>query len=342
MENNIKLANYPYSLVSSDMFGRHLANLFNGEVINGLDVIAGSGMSVLVQPGNVMIPYMSGGILNARMVTLVSEYPLTSDAADPSNPRIDLIVLYVDNSVSLPVVDANNPPSSANTDGPAVAKLKVIKGAPNANPQAPNDAAIQAAIGGGNPYAILYRRLVPAGATVTSQSDLTDVRKWAKVKPHNINGIWWEEVGRATLSGNTATVQVPLKKYLQIVVSSVTDNQSSSLALRVNGATSGYAYRAFTNFTAAGVATSAGSIQLSGSSGNSNPGRAIVNINNTGLEKVISAEYSDRGGPGAATAPGARFLYAKWAGSAPIESITFLNTGAGSLAGTEFVVLGHD
>lgn len=187
MENNVKLANYPNVQVSPAMFGRHLANLFVGDVVNGLAVEPGSGLAVIVKPGNALIPFKTGEVYNARLVSLVADYSLVSDAADPSNPRIDLVVLYVDNSVNLPEITPTNPPTSGHTDGPAIAKIKIVKGAPNANPQIPNASAIQASIGGGNPYTVLARRLVRAGSNTTTEADITDMRHWAKLGTQNIN-----------------------------------------------------------------------------------------------------------------------------------------------------------
>ncbi|MFB6518569.1 hypothetical protein [Streptomyces sp. NPDC056401] len=84
-----------------------------------------------------------------------------------SNPRIDSIVVYIDTSVSLA---ADTP------DGQGAAKAIIAPGTPNANPTAPNAAAIQSAMGGAYPYTVVANVRVGAGVSTLSQSNITDVR----------------------------------------------------------------------------------------------------------------------------------------------------------------------
>ncbi|NQD39956.1 hypothetical protein [Glutamicibacter halophytocola] len=186
MYDDFKIANYSNSLVSPEFYARPLSRLFKGDVIDGLTVVPGTGLKVTLQPGNAMLRYGSAAAASARMVSLVADFSLDIPAPDASNPRIDALVLYVDNSVNLPVVDASNPPTSANLDGPGVAKAKIVSGTPAANPVAPSDVAIQAAVGAGNSFTVLSLITIDPGVTVVASSKIRDFRKFAKVGSRNI------------------------------------------------------------------------------------------------------------------------------------------------------------
>jgi hypothetical protein len=102
-------------------------------------------------------PYLgfSDGNLNVALAT-----------ADGSNPRIDLIVAYVD----LAEVDDTNP------NNPDAFVIDNVSGTPSGSPAVPNNAAIEAVIGVGNPYIILARVAVGAGVTTITNANVTDVR----------------------------------------------------------------------------------------------------------------------------------------------------------------------
>lgn len=187
MYNDFKTANYPFSLISPEMHARHLFALIGKGVVDGFKVVPSSGLTVTIQSGNALVQFGAGGAQSARMVSLVDNFNLTHDPADLSNPRIDTIVLYVDNSVVLPTVDDNNPPTAANDDGPGVAKAIIVKGTPNATPSAPDASAIQTAVGSGNPYEVLSNNLIGAGVSVISDSNITDLRGFAKVRSRNMD-----------------------------------------------------------------------------------------------------------------------------------------------------------
>lgn len=175
MYDDFKLANYSRALVSPELYARHLSRLLGGDVLDGLTVTPGTGLQVILQPGNALVRYGSANVASARLVSLVNTFNLAIGTADASNPRIDLVVLYIDNAVTLP----SGTPTSANLDGKGVAKAKVVPGTPASSPSAPNATAIQASVGSGNPYTILQAVRVDAGVAVIAANKITDVRSLA-------------------------------------------------------------------------------------------------------------------------------------------------------------------
>ena len=176
MYDNFKVTNYNNSLVSPEQFARPLSRLFTGDVIDGFTVVPKTGLTVTLQPGNAFVRYGSANVASARLISLIADFDLTHDTKDASNPRLDLIVVYVDNNVTLA---ANTP------DGKGAAKAKIVKGVPNASPVAPNDTAIQASIGAGNPYIIVAK--VQVDATVIASNKITDVRSLMKLGLNRVN-----------------------------------------------------------------------------------------------------------------------------------------------------------
>mgnify|MGYP001076454609 CR=1 FL=1 len=178
MFEDFKVANYPKSLVSPELYARPLARLFSGDVIDGFTVTPGTGLKVVLAPGNAMIRYGSAAVASARIASLVANFNLTIETADVSNPRIDLVVLYIDNAVNLP----DGTPSTANLDGKGVAKAKIVKGTAAATPAAPNATAIQSSVGAGNPYTVLAQVRVNAGVSVIAANQIADVRDMARTR----------------------------------------------------------------------------------------------------------------------------------------------------------------
>ncbi|NHW45979.1 hypothetical protein HAV21_03580 [Paenarthrobacter sp. MSM-2-10-13] len=182
MYDNFKLLNYSNSLVSPELYARHLSRLFTGNVVDGLLVVPKTGLTVTLQSGNGFIPYGSGATASAREFSLVADFDITLDTADASNPRIDLIVIYVDMAVSLP----GGAPTIANLDGPGVVKATFVKGTPNASPIDPTVGAIQTTIGASNPYIIVDSVRVDATVTTIAANKISDRRVMAKLPAANI------------------------------------------------------------------------------------------------------------------------------------------------------------
>lgn len=124
---------------------------------------AGANMSVDVSIGDGSIANSSGynyyGWSDAANNVVVS-------ASDPTNPRIDTAVAYIDLSVV----------SSASNNNPGALKFAVVTGTPAGSPAAPNNAAILAIIGGSNAYIVLANIAVAASATQVVNANITDTR----------------------------------------------------------------------------------------------------------------------------------------------------------------------
>lgn len=155
---------------------RALAKIVAGDVIEGLAVsqrAAGVNMSVDVAVGDAFVRRSDGSY--AHPVFNDAVYNQVISAADGSNPRRDIVVIYVDYGQTPSTAVSNN------TNG--VVKIKVVNGTPAGSPSDPNAAAIQASVGSGNPYSILARVRVPASQTSISNSLIDDLRTLISVKP---------------------------------------------------------------------------------------------------------------------------------------------------------------
>lgn len=146
-----------------------------GEVIAGLKVsqrAAGANMSVDISIGDAVIKRSDNTYGHPAWNDAVLNKAVT--AADGSNPRKDLVVMYIDYNES-PSTGVSN-----NTNG--VVKVEIVEGTPAGSPTEPNDGSIQSAIGSGNPYVILALIDVGTGVTSISNSVITDRRKLAAGK----------------------------------------------------------------------------------------------------------------------------------------------------------------
>ena len=148
---------------------RALGKLIAGHILNGLKVSqrgAGANMSVDVAIGDAMIPRSDGTYSHPVFNDAVYNAVITT--ADGSNPRRDIVVMYV---------DYNQTPSTAvsnNTNG--VVKVAVVAGTPAGSPVDPSNATIQSAVGVGNPWIPLARVRVGAGVASISNSVIDDLR----------------------------------------------------------------------------------------------------------------------------------------------------------------------
>lgn len=159
---------------------RALGKIVSGDVIAGLNAVqraAGVNMSVDVQVGDAFVRRSDGTY--AHPVFNDAVYNQVISAADGSNPRRDIVVIYVDYGQTPSTAVSNN------TNG--VVKIKVVNGTPAGSPVDPNGAAIQASVGSGNPYSILARVRVPAGQTSISNSLIDDLRTMIYSNANTIN-----------------------------------------------------------------------------------------------------------------------------------------------------------
>lgn len=117
----------------------------------GLSVYAGTGMTVNVQPGSFVVPNTGTPTAGGYASTLSATATLTVQTADPSNPRIDIVVANV--------VDNGN-----NT---SFGEVQIITGTAAPSPSVPAAPANSITVGQIN---------VTAGATSITSGMLTDTR----------------------------------------------------------------------------------------------------------------------------------------------------------------------
>jgi hypothetical protein len=128
-------------------------------------------MGVRVQAGTMRIPTGTAPAnyyYEAAIDTASPGEALTVTTANPSNPRRDLVVAYIDKAVA--------PTASVTNNSNNVLKLAVIAGTPASSPSDPTGSQITTAIGASNPYIVLARIAVGVGVTQITNSDISDLR----------------------------------------------------------------------------------------------------------------------------------------------------------------------
>ena len=176
-----------YTAFENAAYGSCVANA------TSLAVSAGSGMSVRIAAGDGIISTPSSG----KRIQSDAIETVTISAANATYPRIDSVVVYIDNAVqpTTAVID--------NVNG--ILKFAAVAGTPAANPTAPTESMIQAAIGAGNRYMVLADVKVPNGATSMNTATLTDRRKVATmVDSSNLakKAVKAENIDFTTMPGN--------------------------------------------------------------------------------------------------------------------------------------------
>jgi len=162
-------------------------------------------------------------------------------------------------------------------------------------------------------------------------------------------GIWWEELGRTTLSSSSDTITVssiPARKYLQIRASYSSVGGTISAHIRFNN--DGGANYAYQYATLGGTSTSTtndGGIIVTGAATSTNQHVVVDILNISNKEKLSQFTRTEGNATGAGTAPTSLICIGKWANtSAQINRIDIVNvSGSGDFAiGSELVVLGHN
>lgn len=97
---------------------------------------------------------------------------VTIPTAAPVNPRISLIVIYVDRNAATSAVPPNNP---------GITKIIAVQGSASATPLEPSASAIQSAVGAGNPYYVIASVYVGGGQTQITDSNITDLRQKMRI-----------------------------------------------------------------------------------------------------------------------------------------------------------------
>ena len=169
-----RVFNYGGGMHSPAALTQFIRDALDGEVANGMEVVAGSGMNVTVKSGTASV-----GKDPSYDINIIGSESVSVGAASPSNPMNTLIVAYVDRDVagSTAVTDNTND----------VFKLKAVSGAAAATPSDPTTSAIQAAIGAANPFIVLARVRKQAGATSVTAGDIVDLRKMITLRSGRIN-----------------------------------------------------------------------------------------------------------------------------------------------------------
>jgi hypothetical protein len=182
---------------------------FIGEVLNGLNVtqrIAGANMSVDVAIGDAIIQRSDNTYGHPAWND--AAYNQAISAADGSNPRRDIIVLYIDYGQTPSTGVANN------VNG--VVKITSVAGTAAGSPVDPSNVTIQSAVGSGNPFIKLARVRVAAGSTSVTNSVIDDLRLMATAR---LQGGWvydtlfswvYASANSFTIAGVDATSQFPV------------------------------------------------------------------------------------------------------------------------------------
>lgn len=159
--------------------------------------------------------------------------------------------------------------------------------------------------------------------------------------------IWWEELGRTTLSvaGDSISVtSLPAKKYLKIILHATGTNIRGALRFN-NDSGNNYSYRISDNGGADSTGTAFSYYVIGDSGANAVYIYATTEVvNKASVEKIGIGMTLSKSATGAATAPARRETYAAWTNTADqITRVDALNTSTGDFAiGSELIVLGHD
>lgn len=201
-----------------------LGNIFTGTWISGFRVRQNSPLGMSVQiggestvPDDLLVRDGTGAVFP---VFNMSSQPVvaTVPAANSANPRIDTVVVYIDNSIAADHASENNQNRT---------KVIVIAGAPATNPSAPSASQIKSVIGSNSPYTVLADVRVNRGATSISNSNITD-RRWAVKLRHSpiIDNAWqlkndivlpqhidWERLMAAKFNTASSVPSAPMIQY---------------------------------------------------------------------------------------------------------------------------------
>lgn len=134
--------------------GQSVIGVLPGVIGNtGLGVTPGTGMTVTVGPGSFAVPNSASPVAGGYRSTLPQAATLDVTAADPSNPRIDVVCATV----------------ADNGDATSGGTVQVITGLPAATPSAPSvpDNSI-----------VLAAVSVPANLTAIAAANITDQRTY--------------------------------------------------------------------------------------------------------------------------------------------------------------------
>lgn len=157
-------------------------------------------MTVNVAVGDIIIPQTGGNYFYHGWTDAIKNVAVGT--SDPSNPRIDRLVAYID----LAVV------SSASSNNPGALKFKSVKGTPAGSPTRPSDGTVNASytdattggIGAGNPFVDIADITVDAAVTSILNAKIADKRALFQLGS-GIGGIMLVGNGSLTVANDIAS-----------------------------------------------------------------------------------------------------------------------------------------
>ena len=161
------------------------------------------------------------------------------------------------------------------------------------------------------------------------------------------NGVWWEEIGRTTLTSASDSITVSgftAKKYLRILVSSLATGGTIDSWVRFNNDTaSNYSRRHSSNGGADSVSATS-SVLINVGPGAYPQYMTLDMVNIASQEKLAYITMVTQNTAGAGNAPNKVEGVGKWVNTTDqITQVNVSNGGTGDFAiGSEVVVLGHD
>lgn len=162
-------------------------------------------------------------------------------------------------------------------------------------------------------------------------------------------GIWWEELGRTTLSGAGDTISVtslPTRKYIMVIWKTLATGGTTNGIVRFNNDSgNNYANRTSTDGGADSTAGSGSSIFAGDTGTAAVPKFGYFHFENTAAqEKIVTGIIGSGNTAGAANVPNRREFTSKWANTTDaVSRIDMINSGTGDYAiGSEVIVLGHN
>lgn len=161
----------------------------------------------------------------------------------------------------------------------------------------------------------------------------------------NAAGMWYEELGRSTLTvaGNTMSIPViTAKKYLRILISAIPSGSIQTIMRFNNDSGANYARRDNTNGGADGTGGSTTEMLIPNVGANNQI--VIWDVTNVAAQEKYAIAKGSSGVAGAASIPNRHEIVNKWANTAAqITRVDVLNISGGAFAiGSEVVVLGHN
>ena len=153
-------------------------NAFTGNVLDGGLLVTQNSplaMNVKVSGGDARIPYSDYAY--TAWIPAGAPETVTVTTANPSNPRIDRLVMYVDRGAT---------PSSATANNPTLCKLMLVAGTPAGSPSRPSNGTVNTAVSN-NPYIDLADIRVNAGVTQITDANITDTR--VQAVPRELAGV---------------------------------------------------------------------------------------------------------------------------------------------------------